>query len=74
MIGRIYSRDKLSDAEFILEDDLPISDNFSILGQITRLGINPVFRRIMWLNSSSADSSVSMSWRRADRRISWRQI
>ena len=29
MIGRIYSRDKLSDAEFILEDDLPISDDIA---------------------------------------------
>ena len=25
--GRIYTRDELSDAEFILEDDLPISDD-----------------------------------------------
>ena len=27
--GRIYTRDELSDAEFILEDDLPISDDLA---------------------------------------------
>ena len=29
-------------------------------------GINSVFKRITWLNSSSIDSSVSTSLRRAD--------
>ena len=72
-IGRIYTRDELSGAEFILEDDLPISED-SVPGQITRLGINPVFRRIMWLNLSSADSSVSTSWRRVDRRVEFSHI
>ena len=28
-IGRIYTRDELPDAEFILEDDLPISDDLA---------------------------------------------
>ena len=29
LIGRIYTRDELSDTEFILEDDLPISDDLA---------------------------------------------
>ena len=29
VIGRIYTRDELSDAEFILEDDLPIPDDLA---------------------------------------------
>ena len=29
LIGRIYTRDELSDTEFILVDDLPISDDLA---------------------------------------------
>ena len=43
-VNRIYTRDELSEAEFIH------LGRFSLLGRITRLSIIPVFRRIMWPN------------------------
>ena len=63
--GRIYVRDEL-----FVWDELHVWDGqFVCLGRIPRLGINSIFIRIMWLHSSSTDSSVSMSPRRADRQI-----
>ena len=47
-IGRIYTRDEVSNVEFILEDDLSLSDDLA--SWITRLSVNLVFRLIMWPN------------------------
>ena len=44
--GRIYIRDELS-----VWDELRVWDGWLVyLRRIPRLGINPVFRRLMWLN------------------------